>query len=465
MRTPLLVVLTVFSIAFAFVNMSIAEEAAPAAPAASTAPAEPAQPAAVAPAPPANPATAPVIAAPTFAPDTDIFKRTPRIDGVVEPGEWDVFYAGGHDGWSLTAYADWDRKNIYAAATSDKPIDLVVAIDANSDGWFHGQDNYEVKVVRSGEQGHTLTVSRYQSRSTTSPEPVPVTEVEASYVQMKSGVANGVYSIEVCIPAKLIRGLKLEPGRKLGLQIAAKTSADESGWFPEAAPGKTEACALVDKKFAKLKPLELGFDMRDGLIAQGDELAAKLHITNTGTETVDATSFVIAGEGKAGEYLSSQKVRMEPLPPRKHIAQDFRSLLPKDMPLGAWAIGAEVKSDTGRLAGALVSFEVVEPFEIQLRVPDKPVRVDVKDVTFSVLVRSYMRHSARGTAKITLPVGWELHRGLDTKSFNAQGKTGGSVDFEAKPPLGALGKMPVKVEVTIGDLTKTAEETFELINP
>lgn len=459
MRTPLLVALTVFVLAFVFVNAAIAEDAAPAEP-----PVQ-AEPVVVTPAPPAAPETAPTVAAPAFAPDADIFKRTPRIDGVVEPGEWDVFYTADSGGSQLTTYADWDRKNIYAAVASDKPVDLVVAIDAHTDGWFHGQDNYEVKVVRSGEQGHTLTVSRYQSRGTTSPEPVPVTEAEAGYVQMKSGTADGKYSIEVCIPAKLIRGLKLEPGRKTGLQVAVKTSSDESGWFPEAAPGKTETCTLVDKKFAKLKPLELGFDLRDNMIARGDELAAKFHITNTGSETVDAASFVIAGEGKAGEYLSSQKVRMQPLPPRKHIAQDFSSLIPKDMPLGAWALGAEVKSDTERLGGALVSFEVVEPFEIELRVPEKPVRVDVKDVTFSVLIRSYMRHSARGTAKITLPVGWELWRGKDTKEFNAQGKTGGSVDFEAKPPLGALGKIPVKVEVTIGDLTKTAEETFELINP
>lgn len=461
-------------------NAATTEPAQPAAtePAAA---AKPAEPAPVAPAPPpaivvtpesiikpASPETRPTTPAkpttPEITPDTDIFRRTPKIDGVVEDGEWDVFYTWTTADLDVTTYANWDSSNIYIAARSNKPIDLLALLDAFDDGWYNGEDNYEFRALRGENNTFKLTVNRYDSKRTKTPAASPVSPAEVELVEMKSGVKDGITSIELRIPAALIPKLKLGANRKIGLLISARTGSDEASWIASGAPGDTKESTLVTKKIVSLKPLVLGFDLRDERIARGEELVAKFHLTNAGTETIDAQSFVIAGEGKAGDYMSSQKVRMQGLAPKKHISHDVVSIIPTDMPLGSWAVGAEVKSADGKLGAALVSFDVVEPFEVELRLPDKPVRSSVKDVTVAVAIRNNKRSSVRGEARITFPTGWELWKNADKREFRAAGKSVTSVLFKASPPLGALGVIPIKAEVTIDGKTVTVENSFTMVS-
>ncbi len=424
----------------------------------------PVEPAPVAPAAPAPPEDAAKLAPPAIKPDTDIFRRTPKIDGVVEDGEWDTFYTYTTPALDVTTYADWDQDNIYIAARSSKPIDLLALLDAFDDGWYNGEDNYEFRVLRAEGDTFKLTVNRYDSKRTKTPAASPVTPAEVALVEMKAGTKDGVTSIELRIPAALIPKLKLDANRKTGLLISARTGSDEASWIASGAPGDTKESTLVTKKIASLKPLMLGFDLRDERIARGEELVGKFHLTNAGAETIDARSFVIAGEGTAGGYMSSEKVRMEGLAPRKHVSHDFVSIIPTDMPLGSWAIGAEVKSDDGKLGGALVSFEVVKPFEVELRLPDKPVKSAVKDVTMAVVVRNNRRSSIRGQAKITMPGGWELWKNADTRDFQAAAKSVTSASFKASPPLGALGDVPVKAEVTVDGETVTVDGSFTMVS-
>lgn len=439
---------------------------APAEPA--PAPAAPAEPAAVAPVAPAPPIVTPgsIIkpSVPEITPDTNIFRRTPKIDGVVEDGEWDTFYTYISGDLDVTTYANWDSENLYVAAKSSKPIDLLALLDAYDDGWYNGEDNYEFRALRAEGDTFKLIVNRYDSKRTKTPAASPVMPGEVELVEMKGGVKDGVTSIEMRIPAALVRKFKLGPNRKTGLLISARTGSDEASWIASGAPGDTKESILVTKKIASLKPLTLGFDLRDERVARGDELVGKFHLTNVGAESVDVRSFVIAGEGKAGDYLSSEKVRIEGLVPKKHISHDMVSIIPTDMPLGSWAVGAEVKSADGKLGGALVSFEVVEPFEIELRLPDKPVKSTVKDVTVAVAIRNNRRGSVRGEAKITMPSGWELWKNADKREFNAAGKALTSASFKSSPPLGALGEIPVKVEVTIDGKTVTAEGVFTMVS-
>lgn len=397
-----------------------------------------------------------------MSPDTDIFKRTPRIDGVIDDGEWDAFYTYKFNDLEVTTYADWDSDNLYLAAKSNKPIDLMAILDAKADGWYNGEDNYEFRAIRDGD-GIKPMVDRYDSRRTKTPAAAPVSAEEAALVTMKSVKdASGAYCVEMAVPIDLIPKFKTIDGRKIGLLMSAKTTSDDTGWILSGSPGDTRECTLVSKKFACLKPLTLGFDLLDGKVARGEELVGKFHITNAGVDTVDLRSFVISGEGKCGDFLSSEKIRMEGLAPKKHIAHEIKSVIPKDMPLGSWAIGAEVRSADGKLGAALVSFEVVEPFSAALRLPDKSVPTSAKDVTIGVVVTNNMRHEVRGQAVITLPAGWELWKGDNKREFRAAGEALTTVQFKAKQPLGALSEVPVKVDVTINGKTVSAEGKFTL---
>jgi hypothetical protein len=55
---------------------------------------------------------------------------------------------------------------------------------------------------------------------------------------------------------------------------------------------------------------------------------------------------------------------------------------------------------------------------------------------------------------------------LDTRGFGVTGNGGVTgVLFKAKPPLGEMGEVPVKFEVTVGKDTKIVEGTFRVVNP
>lgn len=415
-----------------------------------------------------TPQPAVAVPAPLVTPDTEIFRRTPIIDGVVEDGEWDSYYTFSTTDWTINTYSDWDSEYLYIAAKSNKPIDMLTLLDADANGWFHGEDNYEFRAIRTGDGAISLNVSRYDSQNAKMAAAAPVTLNEASSVDVRSTGSENNYAIEMRIPASMIRGFRLSEKKKIGLQVAVRETQDEGSWIPSTVMGNSRDCSeciLVSKKIAALKPLEVGFDLRDNRIARGEELVCKLHLTDQGTETVDVRSFVIAGEGKSGDFLSSQKVRMEGLPPKKHISHEFRSIIPSNMPLGSWAIGAEIRSNDSRLGGALAGFDVVEPFEIELHLPKTDVRADVKDVTFGIAINNNRRGNIRGKAKITLPAGWELWKNADTRDFAISGRSITSVSFKAKPPLGAAGSVPVKVEVNVNGEIKTAEGSFNVVNP
>ena len=186
---------------------------------------------------------------------------------------------------------------------------------------------------------------------------------------MKGGSdSSGAWGVEMRIPAGLIPRFKAAEGRKIGLLLSVKTAAEDNGWILSGSPGDTRECTLVSKKFASLKPLNLGFDLLDARVARGEEIVGKFHLTNAGVDTLDLRSFVLAGEGKGSDYLSSLKIRLEGLPPKKHISHEIRSVIPSDMPLGSWALGAEVKSVDGTAALQVPGVEKV----VQLPSPPPP---------------------------------------------------------------------------------------------
>jgi hypothetical protein len=402
---------------------------------------------------------------PSITPDTEIFRRTPVVDGNVESGEWDAFYAFSVSGWDVTTYADWDAGSFYAAVKSTRPLDFLVVLDCDDDGWFHGENNYEFRTSRGPGDSINLAVSRYESRNTKIPIAIPVSTYEASMVDIKSSHAEGAYSIEMRIPINMIQGFKMVNEKPIGLQLAVNAASDETGWIPNNELGDTRDCTLVTKKFASLKPIELGFDLRDTVVARGDDLVGRFHLKNSGSETADVKSYTIAGEGKAGQYLSSERVRLEGVAPGQHIAKDYRSALLSTMNVGSWALGAEVRSEDGRLGSMLVSFDVVEPFDLDIKLPDKDVKANVKDVTVAVVISNNKRVGMNGKAKITFPAGWEVWRNIDQRDFRVSARSSSSVSFKAKPPLGAIGDIPVKIDVTCNGESKTVDGSFRVVNP
>ena len=401
--------------------------------------------------------------------DTEIYKRTPVIDGKIDTGEWDTFYESTTPGAAVTTYADWDSSNLYFAAQCDKPFDMIVVLDALGDGWFNGQDNYEIRAIRDADGEVGKAVSRYESRNAVSALPVPVTSSELSMVEVASGSAEGKYFIEIKVAGAMIRDFRLVDKAKPAMQIATNVETGEAGWTPANVAGdKREclACSLVSKISASLNPLVVDMDVRTPRIARSEELFVRFSLVNSGAESVNARSYVLAGEGRSSAYLGSKTLRMEGLATKGKVFDDFSTTIPSDMPLGSWAFGGEVRSDTAKIGAVIGSFEVVEQWEAWLKSPTKDVSTHSKTVAIVVEVRNNLRRGIRGTAKITLPEGWELYRNLDTRQFDVTSISGvTTVTFRATPPLGVLGMVPVKIEISSRGITKVIEGGFNMVVP
>lgn len=404
-----------------------------------------------------------------IVPDPNILKRTPIIDGTVSAGEWDGFQSFTQADWQVATYANWDSKNLYYAITSNKPIDAMILLDANDDGWFHGEDNYEIRAIRQADASLAKQVLKYESRNVSTIAPLPVSDSELAQVVMKTSVVDGVTNIEISVPIYLLRDIKMFDGKKIGVQIAVRQQADDNSWIPNAVSAERKECVkstLVTKKWSALSPITLNFGVKDPRVARGEDLAAVLQISNTDTQTADVRTITISGNGPSASYLDSVQRRVEGVPAGKTVREEMRSNVPKNMPLGTWVIGTEIRSNDQKLGAGLASFDVLEPYDAELRLPKGDVNSDAKDVNITVIVRNNTRRSLWGNAKVTLPLGWEFSKGINQREYTIHTRDSETaVVFKARPPIGALGDIPVSVSVSGGNVETTLEGSFRVVTP
>ncbi|MDO8684693.1 MAG: hypothetical protein Q7N50_14605 [Armatimonadota bacterium] len=401
-------------------------------------------------------------------PGMSILRRTPVLDGVVEAGEWDSFFTVQQEGFSATAYSNWDEGNLYIAIQGSKPTDMVLTLDANNDGWFHGSDNYQVKAT-NGTDNIAVKMEKYDSKAKMQ-TPGATESVDSSGIVYKTAVKPDSFIIEMAIPADALNGFKPTPSSNIGMRINLKQAVEGAAWAPMTALGDVEACCLSDNKASSMDQMEIKLVLADTKVNPGQTLSAKLYIKNNSAQSMPFESFVIGGDGRAAKFLNSEKIRMEGLEPGKTIKHKFESKIPSDMPVGFWAIGAEVRnsgSASERAGAALASFEVVKPFVIELDCGEGPMVLGGQsERTVCVKILNQTPGRALGEVTITLPDGWRLKPNLLTRRFEIRGEDQtGAVSFKIRPPADAMrGEITLKVDVKINGETYSLGQNLTLMS-
>lgn len=425
---------------------------------------EPAPASEAVPAPPAvaAPVEPPPLPIPTVTPNMSIFKRTPTIDGQVESGEWDEHFNFEYGELRAWAYVNWDENNLYVASKSTAPTDLLITLDANADSWFHGSDNYEfVARHAEGDAGPLLSVSRYDSHRTSDGGGAP-TAAESSAFTMKAGFVQGFYVYELAIPKASIPGFDLRPGRKTGLKVAIGAVDREVQWIPMAPLGEVQTAELVVSRAMATDLLKVNAQIRDGRLAPGEELVAKITLKNTGASTSEADTIVIGGEGKTAKLLGSQLVRIEGIGSQKTYSTTFKTPVPRSAQPGSGALGVEVRAGDKRLSTALVSFDIVPSYEARLDLGSQPAKRGQYHRVL-VIVHNNTQREAYGKVKLSLPKSWQFRRGDDVKEFDVRDEDGEqAVVFRVKAPQDAEKRTPVLAEVQVGGQALTASGVIEV---
>lgn len=144
-----------------------------------------------------------------------------EIDGELEDS-WQRFYRIKDRGVEGETYLNWDDDNLYFAYSLNINADLLLEIDTNNDGWFHGKDNIHISVKSPGRPDATTDVFLWDASSWSK---VPVTDrevIDPTAINYKFKLHMGVYTLELAVPGNEKAGLTFKKGDEIGIRVGLK---------------------------------------------------------------------------------------------------------------------------------------------------------------------------------------------------------------------------------------------------
>lgn len=134
---------------------------------------------------------------------------------------------------SATLYIAWSEWSLLLSYKVDKPANLLFQIDADNDGWFHGLDNFQIRLLHSGD---SVKVADYYLRDCSSWTDPPrdrrdilkATELAVAWSIPSPG--NDQYEVTLTIPRNDKYGLTFVRGKKFSIRLGLQTSTDLWVW-------------------------------------------------------------------------------------------------------------------------------------------------------------------------------------------------------------------------------------------
>jgi hypothetical protein len=150
-------------------------------------------------------------------------------------------------------YAGWDNEYFYVRYEADRPAHILIQIDANADGWFHGFDNIQSRILAYED---SLSVASFYLRDCSHWVQSPrdrrdilknsdlVVDVQKQRIEVtgrpvrirgrgiisRSRTQMDTYVLTANIPQLPAYGFALQPGKKIGLRIGLQTIPDLWVW-------------------------------------------------------------------------------------------------------------------------------------------------------------------------------------------------------------------------------------------
>ncbi|HAL54895.1 MAG TPA: hypothetical protein DCP63_00060, partial [Bacteroidetes bacterium] len=125
----------------------------------------------------------------------------------------------------------WSDSTFLLSCISDKPANLLFQIDANNDGWFHGFDNLQIRVLNFGDSVKTADFYLRDCSSWTDP-PRDRRDILKSdrLIVMQDRTTDNRHLLTLKIPRDDRYGFNLRRGKKIGLRIGLQTVTDLWVW-------------------------------------------------------------------------------------------------------------------------------------------------------------------------------------------------------------------------------------------
>lgn len=137
---------------------------------------------------------------------------------------------------SATLHVGWTDSALLVSCVSSIPVNLLLQIDADNDGWFHGFDNYQIRILNKGDSARVADFYLRDCSSWTDPPRERRDILHASDLQLRSqmspapGQQGATYQITFVVPRDNMHSLDLKPGKRLGIRFGVQSQTDLWVW-------------------------------------------------------------------------------------------------------------------------------------------------------------------------------------------------------------------------------------------
>lgn len=366
---------------------------------------------------------------------------TPKLDGRIEPEEWDAFSSSG----GITTFFQWEPGRLFAAAKLPEGKDLLVSVDLKANGWLNGKDNVEIRVHWAGDRPQ-CTVRTLDGTPVEGPEWIDSAPFEES-LACAAVREGGHWTVELSLNDPGIRALPQEAGKKL----AVRFDAIEPDFKLE--PFQPRVLAPVETAMEYGASVPGGLRWKPQIVSRGVAPGSSIRIRMTfnGENSLNLSRIAMRTEGLAGADTAKLERPFPAFDNKGRAFVDYDTSVTPTATEGYRVMRTTVTDDQGQSAILRTSYFIAPTVVLDLAAPGKLKESEKEQrVRFSVYARSNTTRRVNGVLRVQAPEGWSVESG-DDKAFLIAIPYG-SVRrvFDLVVPAGVKGTFALKLQADLG---------------
>ncbi|MEA2552279.1 MAG: hypothetical protein QOJ65_455 [Fimbriimonadaceae bacterium] len=374
--------------------------------------------------------------------DTIRLAITPKIDGTLEPEEWDPFLYSG----DLSSFFQWEPRKLHFAAKAPIGDNVVFSIDLKNNGWLVGRDNLEVRLGRS-EIGARISARVLDADNKSGPKWVDMPGIAtASTIASTVSEDGKTWSVEATL---MDPGTGLLPDGIDNVGIRVDPITIDATDVPSYTPRVLTQVKLGLKRSTGLPGGVYWEPQGEGQFVEAGR-ALKMRYTFKADNTVGFSRVSMRSEGFAKDATNLLEMPFPKFDKKNRAFVDYGTRVAEEAMEGYRIARCVITSSDGATAVGQASFRIPPPLEIDMvrESPDRTARPAT--IKMTVYLRSNSRDQMEGNLHIEPPTGFTVLTGNDNPFVVYKMGTARRV-FEMTVPPNAVGTFPIDLTAKVGN--------------
>lgn len=368
--------------------------------------------------------------------ESERLAMTPKIDGRLEPSEWDVFTLQGE----RATYLQWEPGKVHVAGNLEEGQDLLISMDLAADGWLVGKDNYECRITWQ-ESRPVWTIRKLDATKAEGPTWVHLPLLD-QVADVKAEKGGSGWIVEASLSDAGMNILPNDPMKKIGLRVDPIPAADTYEAFQ---PRTMVNSSLVfDRGSMVPGGLKWKTQYVTRTVAPGNKI--RIRLTFNGQDELGLNRIEMQTKGFGIANTADIGLPFPGFDRKGRAFVDYNTPIPAGTESGYRLLNAVVTDAQGNSAFLRTSFKVAPLVEIDFSTPRKiPFKAETQKLRLSFHLRSSSQKRVEGSTEIRIPEGWQLLTGDDKKFIIANAYGSVRRVFDVTVPANTTGSYPIKI--------------------